>query len=251
MPCGSVPDPGKGPYKVRGYLLITEKETGRRYEYPIQMADREKYISVRPDFTGIPGYSYTLDIDIRYNYISSHYRAETRMLATPPIDSISYYLYTKPGKYAQVVPQIYFLEPKDEKNYYLFQLCSSYRDGYSQPYHCSGWGWNYSVLSDEFLPEQVKGLTIDDGASHIKYMEHYPPFDYNLAVRVQMYTIDYTTFVFYKGLTEQFNNDGGAFSPTPATPRGNIKGAVGLFRALHHSSREIFTPEWPDPDQGE
>jgi hypothetical protein len=55
-----------------------------------------------------------------------------------------------------------------------------------------------------------------------------------------MYSVDRKTYHFYKALIDQFNNDGGAFSPTPATPDGNISGnAIGIFRALEKKTAEV------------
>jgi len=49
---------------------------------------------------------------------------------------------------------------------------------------------------------------------------------------------------FYKSLIDQFGNDGGAYSPTPATAKtakGNISGnGIGLLRALEDSSASVY-----------
>jgi hypothetical protein len=101
--------------------------------------------------------------------------------------------------------------------------------------------WSYSLIQDTFLPEEVTGLSIDDGASIAKYAEFYPTPDPNYGAEVKMHSVDAVTYYFYKALIDQFNNDGGAYTPTPATPKGNITGdAVGLFRALHKSSASVF-----------
>jgi hypothetical protein len=84
-------------------------------------------------------------------------------------------------------------------------------------------------------------LSVDDGASIVKYAQFYPSPEFDSEVLVRMFSIDKATFDFYKSLLYQFNNDGGAFSPTPAAQRGNTSnGGIGLFRALDESTATVF-----------
>jgi hypothetical protein len=56
-----------------------------------------------------------------------------------------------------------------------------------------------------------------------------------------MYSVTKEIYEFYKALLNQFNNDGGAYAPTPTQPQGNITGgAIGLFRAYDESSAEVY-----------
>jgi hypothetical protein len=136
-----------------------------------------------------------------------------------------------------MVPLISFREPGEE-NFYLFQLC--YISG-GWVYCGHGRVWSYSLIADTFLPEEVRGLSIDDGATIAKYAEFYPPPEPNSGVQVRMYSVDRRTYDFYKALISQFDNDGGAYAPTPAMPKGNISGnGIGLFRALEESSASVY-----------
>lgn len=240
IPCE--PDPSTGPQKVNGNLLITERPTGNIYEYAFSMADRKGFVIIQPQFKGVPGRTYVMDMDVTYNGTTEHYHAESRMLDTPSIDKISYEIRKGDiGKEDNFVPLISFSEPQNEKNFYLFQLCSGTSDG-SIPIYCGNSRvWSYSVISDNFLPSDVEGLSIDDGATVAKYAQFYPHVYPGMGAIVKMYSVDRTTYEFYKSLLEQFSNDGGAYSPTPATPQGNISNnALGLFRALHESSAVVY-----------
>ena len=91
------------------------------------------------------------------------------------------------------------------------------------------------------MPESVKGLSIDNGATVAKYAQFYPSPGAGVGVIVKMYSIDKLTYFYYKNLLDQFTNDGGAYSPMPSSPKGNISGdALGIFRALQESSATVY-----------
>jgi hypothetical protein len=47
-----------------------------------------------------------------------------------------------------------------------------------------------------------------------------------------MLSLSEYAFKYYEALLKQFENDGGAYSPTPASPPTNLTGnALGYFRA--------------------
>jgi hypothetical protein len=235
------PDTSKGPYEVTGRISIKE-ETGKSYEYEIHMADKKSYINIKPAIAGTPGLKYSMDIEINYQGDVSTYHAETEMLATPVIEKTSYEIRKGDvGKSDDFVPLIYFHEPQEMRNYYLFKLCAAHL-GSGDVYCGTNRVWPYSIIKDDFLPSYVNGLSIDDGGSVAKYGEWYPSLYYpGDGIQVTMYSVTKATYDFYKASLDQFNNDGGAYSPTPATPPGNISGgAIGLFRALHRSSGTVY-----------
>ncbi|HYC86506.1 MAG TPA: DUF4249 family protein, partial [Chryseosolibacter sp.] len=238
IPCP--PDTSGGPYKVTGTVTIT-KVGVESYTAPVNMADRKRHIIITPDITGSPGERFTLDIAVTYNGETTTYHSETVMLRTPAITHTSYVIRKGDvGKNDSFVPLISFSEPQDEKNYYLFGICEV--DYYGNAMWCGNTRvWPYSIIDDKFLPAAVKGLSIDDGATVAKYAQFYPDPPPGGGVQVNMYSINAQTYNFYKILLDQFNNDGGAYSPTPATPPGNISGdAIGLFRAIHKSSGVVM-----------
>ncbi len=233
-------EPGtfNGPYKVNGLVRITENNGARTLELPFKMNDKEGMIVLKPEITGTPGYEYGLEVEVEYEGGREFYSASTEMSATPAITDITYEVRKGDiGKNDNLVPLISFTEPAGE-NFYLFQLCSIYRN---TVYCGNSRVWSYSLIADTFLPSNVHGLSIDDGASIAKYAEFYPAPEVDAGVEVKMYSVNRVTYDFYKSLIDQFNNDGGAYSPSPATPRGNISGnAIGLFRALAESSAAVY-----------
>ena len=233
-------DASKGPYLVTGKLVI-KQDSNNPYEVAIQMAERKRFIIINPDIVGSPGDKFSMELKITYGNKTREYYSETVMLQTPVIESMSYVIRKGDiGKNDNFVPLVSFNEPQDQKNYYLFQLCRSYKN--NPNLDCgSNRVWAYSIMRDDFLPAVVNGLSIDDGATVVKYADFYPDVYSDTGVQVKMYSINCETYDFYKALLDQFNNDGGAFSPTPATPSGNINGgAIGLFRAVHESAREVY-----------
>jgi len=208
-------------YGIGGIIRVMEE--GGRVLYS------DNGYSVSSNLYAEPGKKYFLDMDLKLtNGAVRSYHAETVMMKTPPIDSISYVIRRgEAGKSDEFVPLLWFEDDPDQKNYYLFKIVGN-KDRV----------WQYSVLSDEFLPAHVRGLSVDDGATVAKGLEFYPHI--GETVTVKMYSVTYETYKFYKALIAQFNNDGGAFSQAPATPPGNIKGAIGLFRAMEGSSASIL-----------
>lgn len=237
--CEDLSDP---PYAVTGNITITEEGTGISSFLLLEMKDKYGFKNYTSAFKGTPGKKYLLHIEVDYQNIKSVYESEAYMHVTPSIYKMSYEIREGDiGKQNSFVPLIYFIEPKQEKNYYLFQLCEASAEGV--PIYCGhSRVWSYSLMDDVFLPEHVMGLSIDDGATIAKYGQFYPYHAYpGVGTMVKMYSVERETYQFYKDLIDQFNNDGGAYTHTPATPRGNITGgAIGLFRAVHESRGIVY-----------
>lgn len=165
---------------------------------------------------GRPGHTYTLT----FKWQKKVYHSVSCMPAIPEIDSVHFnFTQGETGKSDYNIPLLYFKEPQDERNYYLFVTPGN------------GRVWPYSVLSDEYLKDYVNGLDVCRGTAPDYWMTAYPdpysPQDYY----IEMSSLTKEGYDYYKALLQQFNNDGGAYSPAPASPPGNIdNGALGFFR---------------------
>lgn len=205
----------------KGYFIIIQGDT-------VSVSDFQYYEKggfYRTNIiNGIPGRTYNLYI----NNNGSEYYAEAYMPPVPQIDSLSYIkkISEKDGQ-EYYIPLLYFSEPQNVKNYYLIRLCEV---NYCDYLYAASRNWEFSILSDEFLEPYVNGLNVDDGASP-DGMDFYL-FPKYFPVQVSLYSLTYETYQFYKALINQFENDGGAFKPSPTSPPSNISdGALGIFRA--------------------
>lgn len=169
---------------------------------------------------GIPGHTYALTI----KWQNQEYHAKSYMPAVPAIDSVQFN-FTKGavGKSDYNIPLLFFKEPQNERNYYLFITPGSNRV------------WPYSILSDEYLKDYVNGLDVCKGISPDYWMTAYPYVsdgelysDYF----IEMHSLTKEAYEYYKALIQQFKTDGGGYSPSPASPPTNLdNGALGFFRA--------------------
>ena len=208
---------------------------------------------------GVPGQTYTLKVE----YAGREYTATDYMCYGTEIDSISaepigIYINDKPdGTDGFMVPCLYFAEPQDEVNFYMFKqgyFSSTYRydpvekawaeEYFLRPaknilldmFSLSG-SWPFSVVSDRFMPPYVSRYKMDDGDHERKWyqgtdMGFYQPFSNNPAWDVDMYCISESVYRYYYALSQQYYEDGGAFSPSPVSPPTNFSGgAQGCFSA--------------------
>jgi hypothetical protein len=144
------------------------------------------------------------------------YHANCFMPHLPALDSISF---IKEDQYDGVgyIPYLYFTDPPDEKNYYLFFSIST--DTY----------WGYTVLDDADINPATKGLDVFKGETNIYYKT---PFPFKDAYDLEVMSITKESYEYYKTLGQLFVNDGGNYKPAPASPVSNIdNGALGFFRA--------------------
>lgn len=183
---------------------------------------------------GIPGHTYTLKIKCK----GKEYGASAFMPPVPKIDSLSYYLKKCEivGKSDYYIPLLYFKEPQDTVNYYLFQL---HEDLQSRIFS-SVQLWQFSVLSDAYLEPYVNGLNISRGATP-RGIDFLPVYWEGDSIYVALSSLTKEAYHFYKNLIDQFENDGGAYKPTPASPPGNISnGGLGFFRASAISEARTY-----------
>lgn len=174
---------------------------------------------------GIPGHTYTLKI----TWEGKEYEASAFMPPVPKIDSLSYYLKKCEivGKSDYYIPLLYFKEPQDTVNYYLFQL----NEDLQSRIYSSVQLWQFSVLSDTYLEPYVNGLNISRGATP-RGIDFLGAYSEGQTIYIALSSLTKEAYSFYKNLLDQFESDGGAYKPTPASPPGNISnGALGFFRA--------------------
>ncbi|MDP3912633.1 MAG: DUF4249 domain-containing protein [Bacteroidota bacterium] len=164
---------------------------------------------------GIPGHTYALTI----KWQDQEYHAESYMPPVPALDSVQFKLVQGDiGKDNHNIPLIYFKEPQNERNYYLFKTQAVY-------------GWPYSILSDEYLNSYVNGLDVCKGVTPDYWLTNYP-YDHTDSYFIEMHSITNEGYEYYKALIQQFKTDGGGYSPSPASPPTNLdNGALGFFRA--------------------
>jgi len=164
---------------------------------------------------GIAGHTYTLTI----KWQGREYHSASFLPPVANIDSVHFnFTRGEVGKWDYNIPLLFFKEPQNEKNYYLFIT----------PGNNSV--WPYSVLSDEFLKPYVNGLDVCKGVSPDYWMTAYPDA-YLTEYFIEMHSLTKEGYDYYKALLQQFKTDGGAYSPAPATPPGNIdNGALGFFK---------------------
>lgn len=165
---------------------------------------------------GVPGRTYYLYIKWR----GKEYKSTCYMPLLTKIDTIIYEAKKGAvGKDDFYIPYIWFKDNPHEKNYYLFKF----------DYPAD---WRYSILSDEYLKPNIKGINVFKGENADQTRPPFYAFSDGTNYRVFMYSITREIYEFYNALIEQFKTDGGVYGPSPAAPVGNISnGALGIFVA--------------------
>ncbi|OFX22644.1 MAG: hypothetical protein A2041_11475 [Bacteroidetes bacterium GWA2_31_9b] len=172
---------------------------------------------------GIPGNTYTLNIDIN----GEKYESSCYLNACPPIDSIKFGYYDNIYYDSTLMILLYALEPETPNNFYLWKVHKN------------------NVLVTDTLFEVVFS---DDVFINGNYM-------YDIAVQwVEANTSDTITLEM-QSITEEYYDyvnqllaetvwDGGPFDGPPANPLGNISnGAMGFFNAYSVFKITAIVPE--------
>ena len=175
---------------------------------------------------GKEGHTYTLTVE----YQGKVYEAKETMPFVTPIDSVwlKYIKIESKNEY-NLCPYINFRNNLSEKNYYLFTFK---RESEETLLFQGGKVWPFSILEDTHLPENVLNFNINDGETARGYQEGlFFYFNEGDSAEVRLNTITKECYTYYSDLIQQMRFDGGAFTPAPTTPRGNISnGALGYFR---------------------
>jgi len=201
---------------------------------------------VNGDTTGLRGVYYTTKIQgvpgnrysLRVSYKNTIIEASEDMASVPVIDSVRFseHFLEKDGQNFYV-PFIYFREPQDQTNYYMFNFGS---DNLFNLVYGSGRVWNFSILSDKFLGKYIDGFSLDDGASPVGFVDFFY-FNKGDKAKIRMLSLSENAYYYYQALLKQFENDGGAYSPTPASPPTNLSGnALGYFRVSAVSEIDLI-----------
>lgn len=183
---------------------------------------------------GIPGHTYELKIKVW----GKEFNASAFMPAVPEIDSLRYAMKTdeKDGQ-QYYVPLLNFKEPQGIENYYLVQL----KDEFSPYSGVNTAIWVYSIFTDTYMKPYVSNLDISLGANprgvtYTTYLE-------GDSIYLWLSSLTKESYEYYKSLLDQFENDGGAYKPTPTSPPGNISnGGLGLFRASAFTESRVKIP---------
>jgi hypothetical protein len=178
---------------------------------------------------GIPGNTYYLKV--LWNGVE--YNSSCFMPPLPKIDSVTYdFTRGAPGKSDFYIPKIWFKDNPSTKDYYLFKTTG-------------GNAWGRSVLSDDNINSNITGLNVFQGETHSWWLNSYPwP---GQVYSIEMSSITKEIYDYYRALIMQFRNDGGIYTPSPASPPTNItNGALGYFRA---SSIQFVQDTMPDINQ--
>lgn len=234
-------EPNLGEFRVSYsyYNYHLQKEEGVS---PLDISDQglAQGIYVTTKIYGIEGHTYLLDII----YKGVHHTAQETMLPKTPITDIKLLTVDLGEKGETHAPCISFVNPPDEENYYMFEVFRHSIDIHSisnlyglltHPEY-----WEYSILSDEHLEENVVDYIVGDGENSTGRPpgSYYPSGNYPIHVFTESISKD--CYLFYEQVIKQFRNDGGAFSPRPTNTKGNISGNVwGYFRVCSQAHKSI------------
>jgi hypothetical protein len=244
-------------YDLSKWYLVPDYEQGFiHYEWENYEAPQGYYYTTKIE--GIPGNTYTLEV----TYNGQTYTATDKMPHGAVLDSISLepvgiYIYDKPdGDDGFDVPCLYFSEPQDEVNFYMFNYITrriAYKydenDNRYYPYSVEpninmDWLkdfqhddiWRFSIVSDRFLPSEVEKYKLSQGDSPLSYIngtdEQFSFFHDFDGFATFMWNISEPAYRYFFALSQQYYDDGGAFKPAPASPPTNLSnGAQGFFFA--------------------
>lgn len=176
-------------------------------------------------FIGVPGRTYTLNVKTEEN---ETYMASDVMPAAPVINRIySEKRISEKDGAEFYTPFLSYEEPVELGNRYLIQN-NSY--GIDRLSGVSGSFWNFEVLSDKYLKPGTNRILMDNGSSPQDFGQYY--YSYNSNIYVKMSSLSMPAYEYFNFILAQFEEDGGAYKPTPASPPSNISnGGLGFFYA--------------------
>ena len=186
---------------------------------------------IKCGFKGEPNRKYYLYVKVN----NKEYTAEAYMPDVPILDSIHipdnfFENGNIEGKFIEGI-KVFFNEPTSTKDYYLFTI-----ENHSNISTFSS--FMKTLIDDKFLSADIStnGFMLDDGQNKNYWINNYIFLQNDLSrgdyMTVMMQGLTEEAYNYQKALISQANNDGGVYSPTPATPHGNISnGAYGFFRA--------------------
>ncbi|WP_455586096.1 DUF4249 family protein [Bacteroides sp.] len=202
-----------------------------------------KGVYITTKIYGIEGHTYILDI----KYKDEHYVSQEVMIPGTPITDLKKLEVDLGVKGKAWAPCISFVNRPEEDNYYL--LVYSGRSIRGSQYVSldqitqSAPGWSFSILSDEYLDENVTDFLVAEGDEGPNYLP--PGSDYYSAdsLYVYMMSISKACYDIYDQMIRQLRSDGGAYTPRPVNIESNISGDIwGCFRVSAVTEKGISTP---------
>jgi hypothetical protein len=231
---------------VRGALVVIRDDLG---QVDTLKADSTKWAPFQGYYAATKlvckvGRTYFLDVWVK----DQHYTSSAYMPPVTSIDSVAVSYITRPiDKFSGYGPLLYFKDISPERNYYIVKISRGLRDSNGLPFSSRfaqsyfAYLWSNSVLSDEFLPQYVKGLSIPLGVTSSSY--YVANLEPGSTYDACLFSLTREAYDYYSVLVGTFKNDGGAYSPTPASPPSNIKGgALGFFCASSASIKSFTVP---------
>lgn len=232
------------PPRIEGYNAY--------YNYYNYDTKRKEEISVLPQKSlggmyvttklyGIVGHFYSLD----FYCDGKHFESEAQKMEQPlVITDLKVNKVDLGEKGETFAPCISFINPPGD-NYYLFSFYPwSYTHfTFSRPNVLFGGDskWRYSILSDEYLEENVRDFVVDDGENAFGYPDGWGYIPVGDSLYVWALTISESCYKVYDQMLKQLRTDGGAYTPTPTSIKGNISGGVyGCFKVSAVSEKGIL-----------
>jgi hypothetical protein len=209
------------------------------FESAFYTRERGYYQTTR--IKGTPGHTYHLEVQTG----QETFHADAYMPYVPALDSAEIKeTAVIPEGAKGLLPFVYFKEPDNEKNYYLLQFNDATDFRYDIPERYGYWGayFPFYVVDDKILPSYVNGLAVRVIFSgHSSYSgSNYFSISPNNTQQVKLSSLTKEAYEYFKVLISQFEDDGNAYKPVPASAAGNISGgALGLFYATHVSYKLV------------
>lgn len=240
---------------IKDTLILVQPQGGEYsgvyynyYNYHTQKEDVEitssiklnkgRGIYVTTKIYGIEGHTYTLNI----YYKGEHYVATETMVPKTIITDLKVQKIDLGGKGLSWGPIISFKNQPGVDNYYLFHVdahsASSDKMSSINRLLDTSENWSYSIISDEYLNDEVVDLLISDG-ENVKRLNpgsSYPYFGDTIFVTLE--SLSRACYDVYDRSIMQLRTDGGAYTPIPTSVKSNISGNVwGMFRVSAYSEK--------------
>jgi hypothetical protein len=206
--------------KVSNAVVVISDDAGNRDT--LVLAEEGLYTTSGPR-QGVVGRTYHLSVEVD----GKMYTAQDRLESLSPIDSF-YTVYipggSRPG-FSEDGHYAFFntTDPPQEKNYYMYHLYKNKESVLSIN--------RIAVFDDRFLAPVIIGSRLPG---------RYESGD---TLLLQFYSLSEKAYLYYDGIAQQLQNDGGFFSTPPANAPTNMTGgALGFFQASSLEVDSLLVP---------
>jgi len=248
---------------IRSTYLLMPKYDGSydslRLQWGINSIEDYHGIYFTTSTVGKPGDTYTINI----SYKNQSYTATDRMPFATALDSV---VLRNDGKHLDGkesdtfdVPYLYFKKPELQESYFLLTHTKGlwhpiwgvpipqpqkFEEILLNSIQRKGETWLYDVVSDRFMSSYVSGFKLTGATSDPKYTGtdegFFDGFDRWTYADFYLVSVSREACLYFQALSDQFYQDGGAFSPAPATPPTNLSnGAQGFFMAAAVDQKRV------------